>query len=101
MLKLRSDQLVSQSFPMARVPISLILSVFSALSAISVFSLAHAQTAPDDVDEFVTIDAPSVALVHVRVIDGTGAQPADDQTILISKGRIERVGPSRSIDVPA
>ena len=26
---------------------------------------------------FVSVDAPVIALVHVRVIDGTGAPPAD------------------------
>src|SRR5918992_796349 len=98
MHKLRSDAPLSRFFPTASLPISTVFSVFSALAA---FSVVHAQSPTDAVKQFVSVDAPSVALVHVRVVDGTGAQPADDQTILVSNGRIERVGPSGSIHVPS
>jgi imidazolonepropionase-like amidohydrolase len=36
----------------------------------------------------------------VRVIDGTGAAPLDDQTIVISDGKIQTIGPSASAKVP-
>jgi imidazolonepropionase-like amidohydrolase len=49
--------------------------------------------------QFISIDAPVVALTHVRVIDGTGAPPREDQTILIDHGRIAAVGDA--VDVPA
>lgn len=49
---------------------------------------------------FVAIDAPIVALVGVRVIDGTGAEPADDQTVLIDGARIVAVGPRGAVAVP-
>jgi len=42
--------------------------------------------------EFVSVDAPVVALIHVRVIDGTGAPPREEQTLLISGGRIASIG---------
>ena len=41
---------------------------------------------------FIAIEAPVVALTHVRVIDGTGAPPREDQTIVIDHGRIASVG---------
>jgi imidazolonepropionase-like amidohydrolase len=41
-----------------------------------------------------------VALTHVRVIDGTGAPPAEDQTIVISNGKITAVGPAARVTVP-
>jgi imidazolonepropionase-like amidohydrolase len=44
------------------------------------------------VGPFVSVSDPVVALVHVRVIDGTGAAPAEDQTILIDHGKIAAVG---------
>ncbi|MGE0556554.1 MAG: amidohydrolase family protein [Gemmatimonadales bacterium] len=50
---------------------------------------------------FVAVDAPVVALTHVKLIDGTGAPPADDQTVLIQGGAIAWVGPSRSASLPA
>jgi imidazolonepropionase-like amidohydrolase len=43
----------------------------------------------------------TVALVGARVIDGTGAAPIANATILISNGRIDRIGPSASLKIPA
>ena len=43
------------------------------------------------VKAFVTVDAPTIALTHARVIDGTGAPARENQMILIRNGRIERV----------
>lgn len=37
---------------------------------------------------FLAFDAPVVALTHVRVIDGTGAAPREDQTVVIDHGKI-------------
>ena len=50
---------------------------------------------------FVTVDSPIVALEHVRVIDGTGAAAAADQTILIESGLIKEIGAANSVSVPA
>ncbi|HEY2013509.1 MAG TPA: amidohydrolase family protein [Bryobacteraceae bacterium] len=50
---------------------------------------------------FIAVDAPVVALLHVRVIDGTGAAPAEDQTIVIDHGRIAAVGSASSTAIPA
>jgi enamidase len=41
-----------------------------------------------------------IALTHVRVIDGTGAAPREDQTVVISKGKIESVSDAASANVP-
>lgn len=51
----------------------------------------------------VSGQAPSttIALVGARVIDGTGAAPMANATILISNGRIERIGPAASLKIPA
>jgi imidazolonepropionase-like amidohydrolase len=46
------------------------------------------------------VDAPVVALTHVRLIDGTGGAPQDDQTIVLRAGLIEAVGPTASTPVP-
>ena len=43
----------------------------------------------------------TVAFVGARVIDGTGAAPIANATILVSNGRIERIGPAASLKVPA
>src|SRR5687767_15107999 len=53
------------------------------------------------VREFVTIADPVIVLAHVRVIDGTGAPPAEDQSILLEQGKIMRLGPASAMAVPA
>jgi len=53
------------------------------------------------VREFVTVDAPVVALTHVRLVDGTGAPAVEDQTIIIRGGRFERIGPSGGTALPS
>ena len=59
-----------------------------------------AQTLSPEVQAFVKVNAPVVALAHVCVIDGTGAAAREDQTIVISKGKIESVSDSASAKVP-
>jgi imidazolonepropionase-like amidohydrolase len=62
--------------------------------------LSLAQTLSPAVQAFVKIDAPVTALTHVRVMDGTGAPAREDQTILLSHGKIESVGDADSAKVP-
>ena len=45
-------------------------------------------------------DNPSVAFVHVTVIDGTGAAARPDQTVVTSGDRITAVGPSITVRIP-
>jgi imidazolonepropionase-like amidohydrolase len=59
-----------------------------------------AQTLSPQVHGFVKVDVPVVALTHVRVIDGTGAAVREDQTIVLSKGKIESVSDAASPHVP-
>src|SRR6266436_75296 len=54
-----------------------------------------------DRQQFIRADAPVIVLMHVRVIDGTGAAARDDQTIVISGGKIQSVGPTADAKVPA
>jgi imidazolonepropionase-like amidohydrolase len=65
-------------------------------------SLHAQQTSPlaPGVREFVKISAPVIALTHARVIDGTGAPPRADQTIIIANGKIETIGDSSSTPAP-
>ncbi len=63
--------------------------------------LAAAQTLSPAVQAFVRVNAPVVALTHVRVIDGTGAAAREDQTVILSKGKIESVGDASAAKVPA
>jgi imidazolonepropionase-like amidohydrolase len=53
------------------------------------------------VQPFISISDPVIALTHVRIIDGTGAQPVEDQTLIIDHGRIAAVGPASSAQIPA
>ena len=71
------------------IPLCLFLCAISALAQ-----------APDR-QQFIRLEAPLIALTHVRVIDGTGSAARDDQTIVISGGKIQSVEPSTGASVPA
>src|SRR5213594_2120081 len=53
------------------------------------------------VREYITVDTSVVALTHVLVVDGTGAAPKADQTVVMRAGKIAAVGPAASVPVPA
>jgi len=64
------------------------------------FVISSLAQAPDR-QQFIRTEAPLIALTHVRVIDGTGAAAKDDQTIVISEGKIQSVEPSATAKMPA
>src|SRR6202011_4302481 len=75
--------------------------VLTATLLLSVSSVVMAQTLSPQVRDFVKVDAPVVALTHVRVIDGTGAGARQDQTVMIFKGKISALGDAASVSVPS
>ena len=62
----------------------------TAAALLSSAALAAAQ-APAALKPYVSEDSPAIVLMHVRVIDGTGAAPSEDQRIDIEAGKITRV----------
>jgi len=62
--------------------------------------VAAAQNLSPLVKSFVKVDAPVVALTHVRVIDGSGAAAREDQMIVIRQGKIESVGEGSEVNAP-
>lgn len=55
-------------------------------------AFAQAPQLSPAVRAFVKYDRPFIALTHVRVIDGTGAPARENQTVVISAGKIQSVG---------
>jgi hypothetical protein len=49
---------------------------------------------------FVAVDAPVVALTHVRLVDGTGSPARRDQTVVFSRTAILAVGPTATTRAP-
>src|SRR5678815_3081215 len=60
-----------------------------------------AQAPQSDRQQYIRAEAQILALAHVRVIDGTGAAPREDQTIVIADGKIQSIAPSGTANVPA
>lgn len=61
--------------------------------------LAQGPTA--DRQQFIRVEASVVVLTHVRIIDGTGAAPVEDQTIVIADGKIQSIGASSPTGLPS
>lgn len=54
-----------------------------------------------DSASYLSIQGSTVALRHVEIIDGTGAAPRTDQTLLITNGKIAAIGPTDSTPIPS
>jgi cytosine/adenosine deaminase-related metal-dependent hydrolase len=65
------------------------------------FTSAVQPSNPNAPANFIKIDAPVVALTHVRVIDGTGAPSRDDQTVVVRDGAIAAVGAAALVGIPS
>ena len=66
------------------------------------FRAAIAQQPPaNPLATFIKVQAPVVALVHARVIDGTGAPAREDQTMVIRDGNIAAIGDAARTAPPA
>jgi adenine deaminase len=64
-----------------------------ALSLTTLLTTLQAQTPTlsPAVAKYVKVNAPAILLTHVRIIDGTGAAPLEDQSILIENGKITSI----------
>jgi imidazolonepropionase-like amidohydrolase len=61
------------------------------LAALLMTGSSIAQAPPSALKPYVSEDSPVLVLTHVRVIDGTGTAPMEDQRIDIEGGKISRV----------
>src|SRR5205085_3446325 len=76
------------------------LRALGALLLVPTIATAQRPTLSPSVKQYVAVDTAVVALTHVRVIDGTGAAPKEDQTLIIRDGNIAALGAARSTRVP-
>ncbi len=70
------------------MPRSLIL-----IAAVSVPLFGFAQTQQTasfskEVQKYIRVQAPKIVLTHVRIVDGTGQAPKNDQNVVLEGGRI-------------
>ena len=77
-----------------RIPISLILLAVAAILGACGGVDSEASSA-DGTEE------AALAIVGATVIDGSGAGPVPDATVVVRDGRIESVGPSAEVEAPA
>ncbi|SMB98880.1 amidohydrolase [Hymenobacter roseosalivarius DSM 11622] len=75
--------------------------VLSAVLLMGAYAPSLGQQFTPQVQEFIKVQDPSVALVDAKVIDGTGRPALLHQTVLIKQGRIVQVGPVKKVKVPA
>src|SRR3954464_7576973 len=63
-------------------------------------SVAAQPQGADPLRPYIKVDAPVIALTHVRVIDGTGAAAKDNQTIVIRGGNVAELGDAAKVKTP-
>lgn len=74
----------------------------SLLAACVLFSpVVLAQRTPNPLAPYISVADPVIALTHVEVIDGTGAAPMNDQTLVLDHGKIASIAPSAGAQIPA
>ncbi|HJZ82705.1 MAG TPA: amidohydrolase family protein [Pyrinomonadaceae bacterium] len=73
----------------------------TAILLLLAFATSFAQNPQNDRQQFIRVEAPVVALTHVRIIDGTGAAAIEDQTVVISDGKVSAIGANASIPANA
>jgi len=77
------------------------LTVFSVALILPAAAVAQAPILQPAVRRYVAVDDSVVALMHARVIDGTGAPAMTGQTIVLCGGIIATVGPDAAVRVPS
>jgi imidazolonepropionase-like amidohydrolase len=55
---------------------------------------------PPELRAFVKVEASTIVLRHVRVIDGTGAPARENQSLVIAGGKIATIGGDAGVAVP-
>ena len=79
-------------------------SVSLALTLVPLFGNSLSAQRPDSLSEevraYVAVDTAAIALANVLLIDGTGAEPKQDQMVVIQSGRIAIVGSAAAVTIP-
>lgn len=77
------------------------LSAVFAIAVVVSSALAQERSEPGPgVQQFVAVNAPIVALTHVRLVDGTGTPARDNQTLILNGNVIQAVGQSDAVAIP-
>jgi enamidase len=86
-----------------------VLCLALALAGISVAAIAQdddetpppSMPAQSDDAKFVAYSQPVLAFTHAEIVDGTGAAPKYDETLVVANGLISAIGSPASVTVPA
>jgi imidazolonepropionase-like amidohydrolase len=76
---------------------------FSSCALLLILSIptdCNAQQPSMVVRQFISVNADTLALTHANIIDGTGGPSKHDQTLIIIKGRIAKMGKAAGMSVP-
>jgi len=63
----------------------------------SSLALAQAPAFSKTVQQFIRTQGARIVLTHVRVVDGTGAAPVEDQNVVIEAGKISSIEPGKDV----
>ena len=66
------------------------------LALLLFLALTASAQQPSPLAPYIKEDAPLLVLNHVRIIDGTGAAPVEDQRIVLISGKIQTIEPANA-----
>ena len=78
-----------------------LLALITSFSIAPTIAVAQRPILSRNVRQYVAVDTTIVALVHARIIDGTGAPPRENQTLVLRDGNIATMGDAASVQIPA
>lgn len=61
---------------------------------------AHLVPLSPETEKFVSINEDVLAFTNVRIVDGTGADAVEGQTVIVRDGRIAEIGASTKVKIP-
>jgi imidazolonepropionase-like amidohydrolase len=70
------------------------------LALVPVLDAQAQRQIPNHLRQFISVDAPIVAVIHARLVDGTGTPARDDMTVVIEGEKITQVGKTGSLQIP-
>lgn len=74
--------------------------IYTLLISLTITFSSFSQDFSKNVQKYISVDTPLIALVHAQIIDGSGSPALLNQTLIIKDDKIQSIGSYEKIKVP-